>query len=606
MADMVTEKVTGAENVVWDLSVFYKGIDDTAMEADMQSLSSRIDDVATKYKGKVATLPATEMAEALRELEQVFDQSGRIGSFVSLLYTTDTNNPQYGALLQKITEWDSEQEQKLVFFDLEWNNADDGHVEELLADPAVTPYRHYLESKRRFKPYQLTEEVEQVLIDKSVTGRSAWNRFFTQIMGALRFEYDGQQLNQSQILSKLYDPDREVRKKTSDSVTAALKSKSMELTYVFNVLAADKAAEDSRRKFASWISSRNLSNKAPDAVVEALVKAVTSNYDIVARHYNLKRQLLGLDELTDYDRYAPLPFKSESEYTWEEAKEMVLRSFTQFSPRIGEITQRFFEENWIHAALMPNKRSGAFAHPTVPSAHPFVFLNYTGKARDVQTLAHELGHGLHMYLSAEAQGLYGLYTPLTTAEMASTFGEMLVFDELMSNEKDKKAQLAMLAGKIEDSFATVFRQISMNRFEDGMHTARRNEGELSTERLSEIWYETQNAMFNGSVTLTDNYKLWWSYIPHFLGTPGYVYAYAFGELLVLALFNLYQERGSAFVPQFIEVLATGDADWPENILAKIGVDLTDLNFWNQGLAAIRALVEQEEQLAKAVYPAKVN
>jgi oligoendopeptidase F len=600
MADLVAEKITGAENVVWDLSVFYKSADDPAIDADMQSLSTRFDELATKYKGKVATLDGDQMADALKELEKVFDQSGRIGSYVSLLYTTDTSNPTYGALYQKITEWDSQQEQKLVFFDLEWNDADDGHVEELLSHPAVAQYRHYLESKRRFKPYQLSEEVEQVLIDKSVTGRSAWTRLFTQIMGALRFEYDGQQLNQSQILSKLYDTDRETRKKTSDSVTAALKSKSMELTYIFNVLAADKAAEDTRRKFASWISSRNLSNKAPDAVVNALVSAVTSNYDIVARHYNLKRKLLGLEELTDYDRYAPLPFKSESEYTWAEAREMVTRSYTAFSPRIGEITERFFNENWIHAALMPNKRSGAFASPAVPSAHPFVFLNYTGKARDVQTLAHELGHGLHMFLSSEAQGLYGLYTPLTTAEMASTFGEMLVFDELMKKEKDKKAQLGMLAGKIEDSFATVFRQVAMNRFEDGMHTARRNEGELSTERLSEIWMETQKAMFDGSVKLTDNYKIWWSYIPHFLSTPGYVYAYAFGELLVLALYNLYQKRGAEFVPQYTEVLAAGDSDYPDRILAKVGVDLLDPAFWSEGLNILRGLVEQEERLAKEV------
>jgi oligoendopeptidase F len=600
MADLVAEKITGAENVVWDLSIFYKSADDPAIDADMQSLSTRFDELAAKYKGKVATLDGEQMAGALKELEKVFDQSGRIGSYVSLLYTTDTSNPAYGALYQKIMEWDSQQEQKLVFFDLEWNDADDGHVEELLAHPAVAQYRHYLESKRRFKPYQLSEEVEQTLIDKSVTGRSAWTRFFTQLMGALRFEYDGQQLNQSQILSKLYEADRETRKKTSDSVTAALKSKSMELTYIFNVLAADKASEDTRRKFASWISSRNLSNKAPDKVVEALVSAVTSNYDIVARHYELKRKLLGLDELTDYDRYAPLPFKSESEYTWAEAREMVVRSYAAFSPRIGEITERFFNENWIHAALMPNKRSGAFASPAVPSAHPFVFLNYTGKARDVQTLAHELGHGLHMYLSSEAQGLYGLYTPLTTAEMASTFGEMLVFDELMKKETDKKAQLGMLAGKIEDSFATVFRQVAMNRFEDGMHTARRNEGELSTERLSEIWMETQKAMFQGSVKLTDNYKIWWSYIPHFLSTPGYVYAYAFGELLVLALYNLYQKRGAAFVPQYTEVLAAGDSDYPDRILAKVGVDLLDPAFWNEGLNILRGLVEQEERLAKEV------
>jgi oligoendopeptidase F len=600
MAEMVAEKTTGAENVIWDLSVFYSGVDDPIMESDMQALSVGFDDLAARYKGKVATLNARQMAGALEEMIAAYDKAGRIASFAGLLYSTDTTNPQYGALLQKITEWDSAQDQKMVFFDLEWNNADEGHVEELLADEAVAKYRHYLEAKRRFKPYQLSEEVEQVLIDKSVTGRNAWTRFFTQIMGALRFEYDGQSLNQSQILAKMYDPNRETRRKAADSVTAALKSKSMELTYVFNVLAADKASDDTRRKYPSWISARNLSNKAPDMVVEALIKAVTSNYDIVVQHYHLKRRMLGLDELTDYDRYAPLPFRSETEYTWDEARALVSRSFTQFSPRIGQITERFFNEHWIHAALMPNKRGGAFAHPTVPSAHPFVFLNYTGKARDVQTLAHELGHGLHMYLSGEAHGMIGLYHPLTTAEMASTFGEMIVFDELINKETNKQARLAMLAGKIEDSFATVFRQISMNRFEDVMHTARRTEGELSHERLSELWYTTQSAMFGDSVKLTDNYKSWWSYIPHFLNTPGYVYAYSFGELLVLALYNLYKKRGADFVPQYIDVLAAGDSDYPDRILAKIGVDLNDPSFWNEGLNILRGLVEQEERLAKEV------
>lgn len=598
MADMTLEKTTGAENVVWDLSIFYTGPDDPALDADMGALSARFDALAAQYKGRVAQLSAIEMAAALREIETVSDQAGRIASFASLLYSTDTTNPQYGALLQKMIEWDAREEQKLVFFDLEWNNAADAHVQQMLGDPALAHYRHYLEAKRRFKPYQLSEEAEQILIDKSVTGRGAWTRFFTQLMGALRFDYDGQQLNQAQILAKLYEPEREARRKAAASVTAALKSKNMELTYIFNVLAADKASDDTRRHYASWISARNLSNKTPDAVVEALIGAVTASYDIVARHYELKRKLLGLDTLTDYDRYAPLPFRSESQYSWSEARDIVLQSFRQFSPRIGEITERFFNENWIHAALIPSKRSGAFAHPTVPSAHPFVFLNYTGKARDVQTLAHELGHGLHMFLSAEAQGIYGLYTPLTTAEMASTFGEMLVFDELITREQNKQARLAMLAGKIEDSFATVFRQIAMNRFEHGMHSARRSEGELSSERLSQIWYQTQREMFGDSVHLTDDYKLWWSYIPHFLNTPGYVYAYSFGELLVLALYNLYKKRGAPFVPQYIDVLAAGDSDYPDRILAKIGVDLNDPTFWNEGLSILRGLVEQEERLAQ--------
>lgn len=601
------ERTTGAENVIWDLSIFYSGADDPRIQQDMDALNAQADAFAKQYKGRVASLDAEEMMDAMLELEAIYDQGGRIGSYAGLLYSTDTNNQEYGALLQKVTEFGAQNNQKLVFFELEWNEADDAVAEKLLADPTIAKYRHKLESDRRYKPYQLSEAEEQLLMEKAVTGRSAWTRFFTQLIAALRLDYEGEKLTLTQVLTKMYDPDREIRAKAAQAITDALRSKSMELTYIFNVLAADKASDDKKRGYPSWVSSRNLSNKAPDAVVEALVQAVTSNYDIVARHYNLKRQLLGLDELTEYDRYAPLPTKeSDAFYTWDEAKDIVLNAYRAFSPRVGEIAQKFFDENWIHAPVTPGKRGGAFCSYTVPSAHPFVLVNFEATARDVMTLAHELGHGIHAYLAAEAHGLFGLDTPLTTAEMASTFGEMLVFTDLMNKEPDPEVRLSMLAQKIEDTFATVFRQISMNRFEHGLHTARRTEGELTTERINQIWMESQTAMFGDSVNLTDNYASWWSYIPHFLNTPGYVYAYAFGELLVLALFNLYQERGAAFVPQFIDVLAAGDSDWPEKILAHIGVDLSDLGFWNQGLSAIRDLVDREEQLAREVYPDKVK
>ncbi|MCA0458428.1 MAG: M3 family oligoendopeptidase [Chloroflexi bacterium] len=607
MVDMPLERTTGAENVIWDLSIFYNGVDDPAIETDMKSISDQIDNFAATYKGRVASLSVDELLTAVQSLEAIYDRVGRIGNFASLLYSTDAANPQYGALIQKVTEYDSAQEQKLVFFDLEWNNADDALAAKLVADPKLAAYSHMLSATRRYKPYQLSEIEEQLLVEKSVTGSSAWTRFFTQLIAAIRLDFDGQKLTMTQVLTKLHDADRETRRKAAESITAGLKDKAMELTYIFNVLAADKASDDKRRKYPTWVSSRNLANKAPDEVVESLIKAVTSNYDIVAQHYNLKRQLLGLDELTDYDRYAPIPVKeSDAFYTWEEAKDIVLTAFSAFSPRIAEISRRFFDENWIHAPVLPNKRGGAFCAFTVPSAHPYVFVNFEGKARDVQTLAHELGHGVHAYLASEAHGLFGMHTPLTTAEMASTFGEMLVFTDLMNKETDPEVRLAMLAHKVEDTFATVFRQISMNRFEDGLHTARRTEGELNTDRINEIWMNSQKAMFGDSVNLSENYGRWWSYVPHFLHTPGYVYAYSFGELLVLALFNIYRERGAAFVPQFEDVLSAGNSDWPEKILAKVGVDLTDLNFWNEGLAAIQDLVNQELELAKQVYPDKVK
>ena len=607
MVDTPLQKITGAENVIWDLSIFYKGTDDPAIEQDMQAVAKDVDAFAAAYKGRVASLSAEELLTAIKSIEQIYDKMGRFQSFASLNYSTDTANPQYGALVQKITENGSTLGQKIVFFDLEWNDMDEAAAQKLLDNPIVAPYRHMMEATRRYKPYQLSEIEEQLLVEKSVTGRSAWVRFFTQLTSAIRLDWDGQKLSMTQVLTKLHDADRETRRKAAEAITAGLKDKSMELTYIFNVLAADKASDDKKRNYPSWISSRNLSNKAPDEVVEALIKSVTGNYSIVSQHYNLKRQLLGLDELTDYDRYAPLPIKdSDSFYTWNEAKEIVLTAFRAFSPRVAEVSQRFFDENWIHAPVLPNKRGGAFCAFTVPSAHPFVLVNFEGKARDVQTLAHELGHGVHAYLAAEAHGLFGMHTPLTTAEMASTFGEMLVFTDLMNKETDPEVRLAMLAHKVEDTFATVFRQISMNRFEDGLHTSRRTEGELTTDRINEIWMNSQRAMFGDSVNLSENYGRWWSYVPHFLNTPGYVYAYSFGELLVLALFNIYRERGAAFVPQFIDVLAAGDSDWPEKILSNVGIDLTDLNFWNEGLAAIRDLVEQEIALAKQVYPDKVK
>jgi oligoendopeptidase F len=603
---MAQETHTGAENVIWDLSPLYAGVDDPAIEADMRRLESQVDAFVQNYRARVAELTAAELNEAMQAQEALHDLHGRISSFASLLYSTDTADPKHGALVQKITEFGSQIGQKLVFFDLEWNDVAEDRARELLDDPALAEFRHYLEAERRFKPHQLSEAQEQIVIEKDVTGSSAWSRFFTQLVSAMRYEVDGEELTQTQVLAQLYDPDREVRRKAADALTAGLRERQMELTYIFNVLTTDKAIEDRLRQYPTWVSSRNLSNKAPDRVVEALIEAVTSNYDLVARHYELKRQLMGLDELYDYDRYAPLPLQeSDRLYSWDEAREIVLNAFRAFNPRMAEVGERFFDENWIHAALAPNKRGGAFAAPVVPSVHPYVFMNYTGKARDVATLAHELGHGIHMALSGEAQRLFGLYTPLTTAEMASVFAEMLVFSDLMEREPNPEARLALLLGKIEDTFATVFRQVSMNRFEHALHTARRSEGELTTERISELWLESQRAMFGGSVNLRDDYGLWWSYVPHFLHTPGYVYAYAFGELLVLALFALYKERGSEFAPEYIEVLAAGNSDYPDRILARIGVDLNDPAFWNKGLDAIRDLVEQEEALAREVYPEKV-
>ncbi len=606
MTDMVKEqRATGAEQVLWDLSVFYSGMDDPQIDEDMAHLAQRADDFAAQYRGKIAMLNAAELAQAYQALEGLYALAGKFSSFASLNFSTATNDPQVGAFSQKVDEHLSQVQQTLVFLGLEWNALADDVAATLLADPALSAYRYYLEAERRNKPYQLSEPEEKILIEKSVTGNDAWTRFFTQLTSAMRFDFEGEKLNQSRILVKLQDTDRAVRQKAADTLTAGLREKSMELTYIFNVLAADKAADDKLRRYPSWVSSRNLRNKASDAVVEALIETVTSSYDSVARHYRIKRALLGYDELFDYDRYAPLNLKESDEfYTWSQAQMMVTDAYNAFSPRMGNIAGRFFSDNWIHAPVSDGKRGGAFASYGTRATHPFVFVNYLGKVKDVMTLAHELGHGIHMYLANEVQNEFYRHTPLTTAEMASTFGEMVVFQNLMRQEPDKEIRLGMLAQKLEGIFATVFRQISMNRFENAMHTARRSEGELTTEQFSELWINSQRAMFGDSVTLRDEYKLWWSYVPHFLHTPGYVYAYSFGELLVLALYTQFQQEGSSFVPKYESLLAAGDSDYPENLLAKVGINLSDPGFWQQGIAVIQALIDEEEALAKELYSAK--
>ncbi|MEP0762174.1 MAG: M3 family oligoendopeptidase [Chloroflexota bacterium] len=594
MAVEANEKRTGAEDILWDLSDLYARVDDPQIEADIARTNALADDFAAIYRGKVASLDAEGLRAAVSAYEAIVEAANKLGAFAYLIWTTDAANARYGALLQRLTEWEAQLQQKLVFFELEWVNAPDEFAQAMLGDAALAHYRHWLETTRRYQPHRLSEPEEKILAEKSVTGRSAWARFFSELMGNTRYPFDGEELTQAAILAKLHEPDRDVRQRAARAFTEVLRGQLPTLTFIFNTLAADKASDDRLRHYPSWIASRNLENEVSDDVVEALINAVTARYDIVARYYRLKRALLGVDRLYDYDRYAPLP-AAEGRYEWAQAREMVLRAYGQFHPQMAEVAGHFFARSWIDAPPYPGKRSGAYSASVVPSAHPYIFLNYTGNARDVMTLAHELGHGIHQYLSRE-QGMLQQHTPLTTAEMASTFGEMLVFSDFMAHETDSTVRLAMLAQKIEDCFSTIFRQIAMNRFEHGMHTARREEGELTSERLGAIWMETQRAMFGDSVELTDNYALWWSYIPHFLHTPGYVYAYAFGELLVLALFARYRQEGDSFAPRYLEVLRAGGSDWPEKTLAPLGVDLTDPHFWQEGLGEIEKLVTQAEEL----------
>lgn len=584
---------TGAETVRWDLTDLYASRE--SLDEDLARADEEADAFAAAYRDRVRDLDAAAFAEAMARYEAIQDRLGCAFTYAYLNWSTDTNDAARGALLQRVREAYTQTGQKLIFFELEWATLDAPAAEALLADPALAGYRHYLELQRLRRDHLLSEAEEKILAEKEVTGRAAWNRFFDEIFGAARFTLDGREVTEQEILSKLHEPDRDLRRRAALGFTEGLVRMQRELTFIFNTVLADKATNDRLRRYPHWLASRNLSNEVSDEMVEALVQSVTSRYDLVARFYRLKRRLLGLDELFDYDRYAPIG-EADTRYEWNDARELVLASYGAFHPTLAAIAGEFFERNWIDAALAPGKRGGAFSHGAVPSAHPYILMNYTGKIRDVQTLAHELGHGVHQYLSRK-QGVLQSDTPLTTAETASVFGEMLVFQRLMQEEKDPRNRLAMVVAKIDDTIATVFRQVAMNRFEDRIHRARREGGELSAEELSEHWMETQRAMFQGSVTLGEHYRNWWSYIPHFLHTPGYVYAYAFGELLVLALYARYQEEGAPFAEKYIGLLEAGGSDWPHVLVGRLGVDLTKEDFWQLGLGAIEALIAEAEALA---------
>ncbi|MFW6157290.1 MAG: M3 family oligoendopeptidase, partial [Balneolaceae bacterium] len=517
-----TDKTTGAEQVHWDLTDLYASADDPALKKDRNEVLSKASAFAAEYKGKVSGLGAGEFRSMLQKYEEILDLTGKIGSFSHLLWTTNTENPKYGKLVQEANELSSEIHQMLVFLEVEWLQVEDERAKQLISSEELAGYEHYLETSRQYKKHILSEKEEQILSAKKVTGRSAWNRFFDETLGSARFELDGEELTEQEALSKLHESDRELRKRAHSSLTKTFKSLSRQLTFVFNTLLADKYTNDKLRKYPTWITSRNLANEIAEETVEMLIDTVTGSYGLVQRFYRLKKRLLGYDELFDYDRYAPLR-ENRERFHWQNARMTVLDSYHQFHPDMGTIAAKFFDDEWIDAAIKPGKRGGAYSASTVPSVHPYVFMNFDGKIRDVQTLAHELGHGVHQYLSLE-QGVLQAGTPLTTAETASVFGEMLVYQNLKRQLDDPAEKLALVIGKIDDTIATVYRQVSMNRFENAIHIKRREEGELTTEEFSSLWRAQQEQLYGDSVTLTKEYDLWWCYIPHFLHTPGYVYA----------------------------------------------------------------------------------
>jgi oligoendopeptidase F len=596
MATTTDTDLTAAD-VAWDLEPLVDGkgeggVDELLDEADRVAAS------VAERRGTVAQLDAAGLASAMRELASIAELVGRAASYASLRFAADTTDPGRGALLQHVEERATAINTKVLFFDLEWAALPDDRAAELLADEQLTFCRHYLAAARRYRPHLLTEPEELVMTEKAVTGRSAWSRLFSELTSTIAVDLDGGRVSLESALSRLSSPDRSERRTAAEAVTDALEPGLRTRAFVFNTLLADKAVDDRLRKYPHWLASMNLDNEASDESVRALVAAVEARYDIPQRWYALKARVLGLDRLADYDRMASVA-DEESEFGWREARELVLDAYGSFSSELQGAAHRFFDEAWIDAPVRPGKRPGAFCAYTVPSQHPYLLLNWTGRRRDVLTLAHELGHGLHAYLARD-QGVFHQSTPLTLAETASVFGETVTFGRLLEATSDPSARLALVAESIEGQIATVFRQTAMNRFEDRVHTERREVGELSVDRFGELWHETQTEMLGDTVELTDGYRTWWSYIPHFIGTPGYVYAYAYGQLLALSVYRTYEERGAEFVPQYLELLRSGGSRTPDELGRIVGVDLGDPGFWDGGLAIVeQQLVVAETAAAEA-------
>jgi oligoendopeptidase F len=583
------------EATAWDLDPLVEGRGEEGVDAGLKEADELAAAFAERHQGTVGELDADALAAAMRELERIYELVSRAGSYAHLSFSTDTSDPTRGALLQRAQERGTAIETKLLFFELEWAAVPDERAEELLSDPALEFCRHHLETTRRYRPHLLTEPEERVMAEKSITGRGAWTRLFSEVTSAIRVDSDDGEVPLEVALSRLVSPDRELRRSTAEAVTAALEPGLRTRAFIFNTLLHDKAVDDRLRSYRDWLASRNLSNEASDESVQALIQAVKGRYEIARRWYRLKAKLIGVDRLADYDRMAAVT-DEEPVVPWQEARELVTDCYESFSSELGGIVRRSFDDRWIDAPVREGKRGGAFCASTVPELHPYVMLNYTARRGDVLTLAHELGHGVHAALGAR-QGIFHMSTPLTMAETASTFGEEIVFDRLLALAETPDSRLSLLANSVEGSIATIFRQTAMNQFEDRAHNARRGEGELSIDRINELWVETQEEMLGDSVQVTAGYRTWWSYVPHFIATPGYVYAYAFGQLLALSIYNLYAEQGEDFVPRYIDLLAAGGSRSPEELGQIVGVDLTDPGFWDAGLDLVERTLAKAEAAA---------
>jgi len=577
----------------WDLSDLYPAPDSAELARDLAESAAAAADFARHYQGKLAGLAGAELADAIAEYERIAETLGRLASYAGLRHAADMTDPTISRQAQDTREKVTDISARTLFFTLELNRLEDERLAELLATPSLKRYRPWLRDIRAFRPHQLSDEAERLIHERSVAGSQAWIRLFDETLAALRFPFGGKELSNAEILHLLSDKDEAKRREAAKSLGKVLGENVRLFALVTNTLAKDKEIEDRWRRFATPAASRHLANHLEAEVVEALVNAVEDAYPRLShRYYRIKARWLGKEKLEYWDRNAPLPEDDDREVPWAEAQKCVLGAYGDFSPELAGVVRRFFERPWIDAPLRPGKAPGAFCHPTVTSAHPYVLLNYQGKTRDVMTLAHELGHGAHQMLAA-SQGYLMSDTPLTLAETASVFGEMLTFQALLRGEGEKRRRRVMIAAKVEDMLNTVVRQIAFYDFERMLHAERRA-GELTAERIGEIWMEVQRKSLGDAFRFEDEYKLYWSYIPHFIHAPFYVYAYAFGDCLVNSLYAVYERAEPGFQERYLAMLRAGGTLHHKELLAPFGLDASDPGFWAKGLALIERFIGELE------------
>ncbi len=577
----------------WNLSDLYESPTAPTIDSDLAKAAGDSKAFRSRWEGRLAAASGEELATAVRGYEALQDLLGRVGGYAQLVYAGNMTDPEIARFYQIIQERITDIAADTLFFTLEINRLGDGDLQAKLLTPGLAHFGPWLDVVRAFRPHQLSDEAERLLHDKSVVGRAAWNRLFDETLAAQRFRFEGNELTVDATLNLLADRDAAKRKAAAKALSSGLRERAATFGLITNTLAKDKEIEDRWRSFPRPVSSRNLANQVEDKVVDALTTAVEAAFPRLShRYYKIKASWFGQDHLDYWDRNAPLPDDSDRKIGWDKARGIVLDAYGAFSPELAKIGRRFFDKGWIDAATRPGKSPGAFAHPVTPSAHPYILLNYYGRTRDVMTLAHELGHGVHQVLAAP-QGALMADTPLTLAETASVFGEMLTFRALLESDKDPKRRRILIAGKVEDMLNTVVRQIAFHEFETRLHDERR-QGELTVERISEIWMETQRRSLGPALNFDDDYRIFWSYIPHFVHSPFYVYAYAFGDCLVNSLYAAYQSAPRGFAAKYLDMLAAGGSLRHKELLAPFGLDAAEPAFWERGLKMIEGLIDQLE------------